>query len=623
MASNRSRLSLRARLFLASILLVTAALGFAAIGFERAARRVVVENVHSHLGARSVEIQNAVLRFQRERALTVRNWSEVDAMQLSLDSGDPKFAEDFLRRSIQDQGGGIAAVALLDASGKVVAAVRASTAHELRGTPLDGQRGRLLSTAPVQAARGGKSATAMGKLQDVDAGAPDGPAVVLAAPVKDFSGDIVGVVAASISPDGIRALLGDIGANDRTILPAVFDAERKLVLGTPTMETAPIRTVVEAPGTPGALEEQQTDGGVVLAVRTAPDADPPGWSGAMIVPERIAFGGLQTLRGALAALFVFVLVAAAAGGVWALGAAARPLTDVTRSMIKVALGDFSTRLQQQYSGELGDLVMSFNTMVTEVSRSRDELQRTEALRREVQIAHRIQTAILPGSPTVPGFEVAARMKPAADVGGDLYDLLVFPETFWVLIGDVSGHGINSGLVMMMAQAAAYATIADDPHATPCDVIAAVNRVVHENVRRRMGRDDYLTLMAARHLGDGRFIAAGAHQPIFIARSAGKVEVVEPVGPWCGVTPEMGEGLREFEFGLGRGDLLCLITDGVVEASQGDGGGLYGEDRLTELLGRVGACTAPQALASVFDEVEKFASVQTDDMTAVLLRRTDG
>ena len=132
------------------------------------------------------------------------------------------------------------------------------------------------------------------------------------------------------------------------------------------------------------------------------------------------------------------------------------------------------------------------------------------------------------------------------------------------------------------------------------------------------RDDYLTIMAARHMGDGRFVAAGAHQPVFIARSAGHVDVLEPVGPWCGVTADL-DGLREFEFGLGPGDLLCLITDGVVEAS-GAGGALYGEDRLTELLGRAGTSSAGQALAAVFDEVERFAETQTDDMTAVVLRR---
>jgi sigma-B regulation protein RsbU (phosphoserine phosphatase) len=264
-------------------------------------------------------------------------------------------------------------------------------------------------------------------------------------------------------------------------------------------------------------------------------------------------------------------------------------------------------------------VKSFNVMVKEVERSRDELRRTEALRREVQLAHQIQTAILPVSLSLEGFEVAARMKPADDVGGDLYDILPFDDTFWLLVGDVSGHGINSGLVMMMAQAAAHGAIADDPRCSPRDVIATVNRVVHENVRRRMRRDDYLTLMAARHVGGGRFVAAGAHQPIFIARPGGRVDVVETPGAWVGLGPGVPHGLAEYEFAVGPGDALCLITDGVVEAADA-GGELYGEERLREVLAGHGARSAPELLHEVFAGVEAFAAGQADDMTAVVLRR---
>jgi len=269
--------------------------------------------------------------------------------------------------------------------------------------------------------------------------------------------------------------------------------------------------------------------------------------------------------------------------------------------------------------ELGALVASFNTMVAEVARSHVELKRTEALRQEVQIAHRIQTAILPNSPAVPGYEVAARMKPAEDVGGDLYDILSFPETYWVLVGDVSGHGINSGLVMMMAQAAAYGTIADDPNRDPRDVVSAVNRVVHENVRQRMGRDDYLTFMAARHMGDGRFVAAGAHQPVFIARVGGAVDVIEPAGPWIGLTADLSTQIVAYEFHLGPGDAVCFITDGVVEAADSEGT-LFGEDRLTELLRAERPASAAEILTEVFQEVEAHSALQADDITVVVLRR---
>ncbi len=221
---------------------------------------------------------------------------------------------------------------------------------------------------------------------------------------------------------------------------------------------------------------------------------------------------------------------------------------------------------------------------------------------------------------MPGFEVAARMKPAADVGGDLYDILAFGDTFWVLVGDVSGHGINSGLVMMMAQAAAYAAIADDPHCTPGSVIAAVNRVVHENVRIRMRRDDYLTLMAARYMGDGRFIAAGAHQPVFIARGGGKVDVIEPAGPWVGLSRSVEPPpMPEYEFTLGKGDLVFFVTDGLLEAKDG-GTDLFGEDRVKDLLARGDVPSASQALTDVFTAVEAFSHEQEDDMTGVVLRR---
>jgi len=211
------------------------------------------------------------------------------------------------------------------------------------------------------------------------------------------------------------------------------------------------------------------------------------------------------------------------------------------------------------------------------------------------------------------------MVPADDVGGDLYDMLALGDTFWVLIGDVSGHGLNSGLVMMMAQAAAYASIADDPHRSPASVIAAVNRVVHENVRRRMRRDDYMTLMAARHMGGGRFVAAGAHQPIFVVRSPGRVEVVESAGPWIGLSASVEPPpIEEYRFDLGPGELVCFVTDGILEARDRSEA-LFGEDRVTALLGAAEASSASQVLADLFDAVSEFSPEPADDMTAVVLR----
>ncbi len=627
---TRLRASLRLRVVLTTLALLALALGISAFLFERVARTVIGDAVHSHLAARAKEVQESVARFQRERELTVRNWAEAEAMQLSLDSGDPKFAEDHVRRTIQDQGGSVLAAALLDLDERVVALVQYAPG-ETRGQVHAALRGSLVPVASLRPGAGegegegeGETSVALAPIEGfLRGGAEAGETVFLTAPVMDFASDRVGWIVAALAPDAVPRLLAEVNGEGSAYVPVVSDRSGTAVLTLPGTTRDRVRPVLAGAPTAGAGELERIERGAlgpVLAVRTAAGAAAPGWSTIMFVDEAEASGRVAALRGSLVALFGVVLAGAAVVAVLSLRQAAKPLADVAGSMERVAGGDLSTRVRAEYAGELGQLVTTFNTMVEEVARSRDELQRTEALRREVEIAHQIQTAILPVSPAVPGFEIAARMKPADDVGGDLYDILAFGDTFWVLVGDVSGHGINSGLVMMMAQSAAYAAIADDPHCSPSAVISAVNRVIHENVRRRMRRDDYLTLMAARHMGDGRFLAAGMHQPIFLVRGGGHVDVMESQGPWIGLSASVEPPpVPEYEFRLRAGDVAVFVTDGILEAKD-EKEELYGEDRVRDLLASHGVSTASQALGLVFAAAEKHSHEQTDDMTAVVLRR---
>jgi sigma-B regulation protein RsbU (phosphoserine phosphatase) len=623
---DRTRTSLRLRLLVTTLVLLALSLTLAVFAFERVARSIVTEAVHSHLGSRAKEIQDSLVRFQHERALTVHDWAAARAMQDTFDLGDPKFAEDHLRRAIQDQGGAVTAAALLTVDEKIITLVRELPGQSW-GFAVDSLRGSPLDLARLR----GKSAedavsVALAPLSAVDRGDGDAETVVLTAPVRDFFGDLNGWIVVAISPEAVPRLLQEVTGAASSYVPVVADASQRLVLSLPHADLDAAREVVVARSQVGVgdlerIERQERGRRVtVLAVRTAPTPEAPGWSTLMMVDEAEAHGRIVKLRMILAALAAIVMVIGGVVAVVSLRQAAKPLADVAASMVQVAGGDLTIRVREAYSGELGALVTSFNTMVAEVERSRDELQRTEALRREVEIAHQIQTAILPVSPAVKGFEVAARMQPADDVGGDLYDILAFGDTFWVLVGDVSGHGINSGLVMMMAQAAAYGAIADDPHCAPGAVISAVNRVVHENVRRRMRRDDYMTLMAARHVGGGRFIAAGMHQPIFISRGGGKVEVVESSGPWVGLQASVEPPpIVQYEFQLGPGDLVCFVTDGILEAKD-PAEKLFGEERVEELLRFQEIPSASQALATLFEAVEKHSPEPADDMTAVVLRR---
>jgi sigma-B regulation protein RsbU (phosphoserine phosphatase) len=127
-------------------------------------------------------------------------------------------------------------------------------------------------------------------------------------------------------------------------------------------------------------------------------------------------------------------------------------------------------------------------------------------------------------------------------------------------------------------------------------------------------------MAVRHHGGGRFVAAGGHLPIYLVRRDGQVSAVEVPGPWCGLLPDIEPQLDERAIELQVGDLLCLVTDGVLEARDQQGE-CYGDERLLEALGRLRAQPADQVLAQVLSEVRSFQRAQEDDITAVLLKRT--
>src|SRR5512133_1653632 len=379
--------SLRVRLLVATLVLIALALGVAAIAFERVARSVIVEAIHSHLGARAQELQTAVTRFQHERSLAVQNWAEAEAMQMTLDSGDPKFAEDYLRRIIQDQAGTIAAAALLDPDGGIIAAVREAPEGDRRGVPVISIRGLVLGDAPVKAvlskAAAASDALAVGilPLSRLDPRSGDTPSLLIAVPVKDFAGDRVGAVVAMLSPGGLSRLLADVNGADASYQPIVSDASGQIVFSVPRADTNRTRALVAAStAAPGALEQLEVDGSEpVLAVHTAADAAVPGWRASMTIHAADAYGRLYWLRALLGVMFLGVLVAAGFASVGTLRQASRPLTDITKSMSRVASGDLSTRLPDAYADELGHLVRSFNTMVTEVQRPRDGPQPTKSL----------------------------------------------------------------------------------------------------------------------------------------------------------------------------------------------------------------------------------------------------
>ncbi len=135
----------------------------------------------------------------------------------------------------------------------------------------------------------------------------------------------------------------------------------------------------------------------------------------------------------------------------------RSVRGLQEAVERVGRGDLDARVVIRTRDELGHLGQGFNSMVSELKQHRSALREQAMLRREIEIAMNIQQALLPPAPSHAEFEFSGRMLPAEDVGGDFYDVLTDTERdrLWITVGDVSGHGLTAGLIMLMAQSACW------------------------------------------------------------------------------------------------------------------------------------------------------------------------
>ncbi len=286
-------------------------------------------------------------------------------------------------------------------------------------------------------------------------------------------------------------------------------------------------------------------------------------------------------------------------------------------VLVVAMGETRYRLIQREFGlraELEDTNVVLETSRADLKSARDRLWS------EMEVAQRIQTSLLPKNRRLGPWELEASMSPAEEVGGDYYD---FFETAhgerWLAIGDVSGHGVESGLVMMMTQTAIATLVNANPSRTPSDVFVHTNTVIRDNVSR-LGGHRYMTLNVIR-LEDDRLVVAGKHQDLFVWRSqTNTVEIITNEGPWIGVVDDVRRSVEDQTLRLEVGDWVLLHTDGVTEAANAKGV-MFGEAGLKRALAEIaGKVTLREAVGLVRARVEAYQQRQDDDLTIVMLRR---
>ncbi|WP_433926540.1 SpoIIE family protein phosphatase [Sorangium cellulosum] len=243
-------------------------------------------------------------------------------------------------------------------------------------------------------------------------------------------------------------------------------------------------------------------------------------------------------------------------------------------------------------------------------------------REESLVAARIQTTLVPEGPEqmeVEGLEISAAMVPAAEVGGDYYDVIPTPDGGWLGIGDVAGHGLAAGLVMLMIQSMVSALTSRDPGASPSELIAALNKALYKNVRGRLKRDEHATLLLLRYERSGRVTFAGAHDDILVCSArTRRCASIPSTGVWLGVFPAIGAMTRDSELFLEDGDVLVLYSDGVTEARNVHQE-QFGLERLCAAIEAVQSAPVEVIRDRILGEVEGWCSSADDDITVVVAR----
>jgi len=263
--------------------------------------------------------------------------------------------------------------------------------------------------------------------------------------------------------------------------------------------------------------------------------------------------------------------------------------------------------------------LRYNLIEKEFQGRLDLKKARDALRGEMEIAKKIQTSLLPAKLNLKDYEVSAIMVPADEVGGDYYDVIETKNgDTWIAIGDVSGHGVESGLIMMMTSTSIYSLVNQSEKFMPSAVLDKVNYVIKENIQR-LKVNRYVTLTILK-METNHVHHSGKHQDILVYRAAtGKVEAHLSHGTWIGITNDLSSFLRDEKIEMFKNDVILLFTDGLTEAENAKGE-MYSDERLIDLFEKNADQPVKVIIDNIMSDVTTFQHIQNDDITLLVCRK---
>ncbi len=294
-----------------------------------------------------------------------------------------------------------------------------------------------------------------------------------------------------------------------------------------------------------------------------------------------------------------------------------PFWDVVEVLRGISAGHFDLRVRVVSNDELGYTGDIINEMA-------DGLEEGERLRHSLALAREVQQSFLPsGPPAVRGLDVAGRSVYCDETGGDYYDYLIPSEPgsgrVGLVVGDVSDHGLQSALLMILARTSIR------HHAFHSADLAEIASDVNVHLAEDFGESGhFMTLFLASvdtDSGELTWINAGHDPALLYDPAGGEGGVFMELGgrhPALGVSAEAVFRVSRGE--IHRGQVLVIGTDGIWE-TENEVGECFGKERLKAAVRRASPGTADEILSAVFADLESFGGrlARRDDVTLVVAK----
>jgi sigma-B regulation protein RsbU (phosphoserine phosphatase) len=243
-------------------------------------------------------------------------------------------------------------------------------------------------------------------------------------------------------------------------------------------------------------------------------------------------------------------------------------------------------------------------------------------KRALELAGKVQKNLIPAkAPQIKGLDIAGRSDPCQEVGGDYFDFLYGPEypagTLRVVVGDISGHGVEAALLMTTARA--FIRMRATQSVEPAEVVTLTN---HDLALDMGDSGSFMTLFYMEIDPDtrtARWVRAGHEPAMLYCPVRDRFEELVGNGTPLGVNQDFGFTEQTLP-ALHPGTILALGTDGIWEARDPDGR-FFGKERFRDIIRRQAGGSAQDMVTAVFDEIGRFCRglPHDDDITLVVIK----